>query len=68
MVIALHTLLSLINKRKGKVLLFAEASMPERQFRAFRALLLGEFGEKGLEGDLQKLYAENQLGKRNGRE
>lgn len=68
MVIALQTLLTLINKHKGQVLLFAEASMPERQFRAFRKLLLGEFGEKGLEGELQKIYAEYRNQDGHGRE
>lgn len=68
MVIALQALLAAINARKQRVLLVAQSSLPESQFRAFRTLFLSEFGEKGLEGELQKIYAENQLGKRNGRE
>ena len=68
MVIALQALLAAINARKQRVLLVAEASLPESQFRAFRKIFLCEFGEHGLEGELQKIYAENQLGKRNGRE
>ena len=68
MVIALQTLLAALNARKQRVLLVAEASLPESQFRAFRKIFLGEFGEQGLEGELQRIYAENQLGKRNGRE
>jgi len=70
MVIALQTLLELLNARKNRVLLIAESSLPESQFRAFRKLLLCEFGEKGLEGDLQRIYAEdrNQGMDRNGRE
>jgi hypothetical protein len=70
MVIALQTLLKLINARKNNVLLIAESSLPESQFRAFRKLLLCEFGEKGLEGELQRMYAEtHQQGRdRNGRE
>lgn len=68
MVIALQTLLAALNARKQRVLLVAEASLPESQFRAFRKIFLCEFGEQGLEGELQKIYAENQLGKRNGRE
>jgi len=67
--IALHTLLAMLNEHKSKVLLFAESSLPESQYRAFRKLLLMEFGEKGLEGKLQKIYAESQHQKnRNGQE
>lgn len=70
MVIALQTLLELVNVRKSRVLLIAEASLPESQYRAFRKLLLCEFGEKGLEGELQKIYAEdrNQVRDKHGRE
>lgn len=64
--IALHTLLELINARKSKVLLVAEASLPEAQFRAFRKLLLGEFGEKGLEGELQRIYTEDRYSGKDG--
>lgn len=60
MVIALQTLLEMVNARKSKVLLIAESSLPEAQFRAFRKLILGEFGEKGLEGELQRLYTEDR--------
>jgi hypothetical protein len=58
MVIALQTLIELINARKNRALLLAESSLPESQFRAFRKMFLMEFGDKGLEGELQKLYAE----------
>ena len=68
MVITLQTLLELINTRKSKVLLIAEASIPEAQFRAFRKLMLSEFGEKGLEGQLQQLYTENRLDGKQGHE
>ena len=68
MVIALQALLAAINARKQRVLLVAQSSLPESQYRAFRKIFLGEFGEQGLEGELQKIYAENQQGKRNGRE
>lgn len=68
MVIALQTLIALINARKNKALLVAESSLPESQFKAFRKIFLMEFGEKGLEGELQKLYAEQYKNDRNGRE
>lgn len=67
--IALQALLAMLNEHKSKVLLVAESSLPESQFRAFRKLLLMEFGEKGLEGKLQKLYAESHHQQdRNGQE
>lgn len=70
MVIAFQTLLELINARKNRVLLIAESSLPESQFRAFRKLFLCEFGDKGLEGELARIYAEDRnLGRdRHGRE
>lgn len=68
MVVALQTLLNLINARKNRALLLAESSLPESQFRAFRKMFLMEFGEKGLEGELQKIYAEQNKHDRNGRE
>ena len=68
MVIALQTLLELINARKNRALLLAEASLPESQYRAFRKLFLCEFGDKGLEGELQRIYAEQRKTDRNGRE
>lgn len=68
MVIALNTLLALINARKNKALLLAESSLPESQFKAFRKMFLMEFGEKGLEGELQKLYADQDRTGWNGRE
>ena len=68
MVVALQTLIVLINARKNKALLLAESSLPESQFKAFRKMFLLEFGEKGLEGELQKLYAEQNKGEWNGRE
>ena len=68
MVVALQTLIELINARKNKALLVAESSLPESQFRAFRKIFLMEFGASGLEGELQKLYAEKYQNDRNGRE
>jgi hypothetical protein len=38
------------------VLLMAKAVLPESQFVAFRKLVLDEFGEKGLEGELKELF------------
>ena len=68
MVIGLQTLITLINARKNKALLVAESSLPESQFKAFRKIFLMEFGEKGLEGELHKLYAEQNHVDGDGRE
>ncbi len=66
MVIALQTLLELINASKHQVLLFGETSLSESQFRAFRKLVLGAFGEKGLERELRRIYAEDRQHGREG--
>jgi hypothetical protein len=66
--ITLNTLLALINKHKSEMLLIAESSLPESQFKAFRKLFLSQFGEKGLQGELQRIYAEDQNKVGNGRE
>lgn len=51
-------ILVLLNQRKNRVLRIAEAALPETQFKAFRGLLLDEFGREGLERDLERLVAE----------
>ena len=68
MVIALSKLIEMINERKNMVLTVAESSLPESQFKAFRKFFLMQFGEKGLEGELQKIYTEQHFHDRNGRE
>lgn len=52
----LGKVIDLVNARKNRVLLIAEASLPESQFKAFRKLFLGEFGDKGLEGELFEIF------------
>lgn len=44
-----------INPRLSQLLLVAQASMPESQFKAFRKLFLNEFGNTGLLRDLEQL-------------
>ena len=56
----LPAILTLLNQRKNRVLRYAEAALPETQFRAFRGLLLDEFGRDGLERDLERLVAEGE--------
>jgi hypothetical protein len=41
-----HALVDQMNARKNRLLLVAEAALPESQFRAFRKLVLDEFGRE----------------------
>lgn len=50
-------IVAILNRRKAKVLRLAEAALPAAQFRAFRALMLDEFG-RDLEKDLERALAE----------
>lgn len=56
--LALPTLLELLNARKTRILLYAQAALPQSQFDAFKKLFLDEFGRSGLEGQLVRLDAE----------
>lgn len=58
--VTLPHVLDLLNTRKGAVLRLAQAALPEHQFKAFKTLFLDEFGRKGLESELAKLFAENR--------
>lgn len=72
----LPQILQILNTHKTNALLIAESSLPSAQFVAFRKLFLNEFGEKGLEGELKKLFKQdsgerygrggNRLGKKGG--
>jgi hypothetical protein len=69
--VRLGQVIDLVNARKSRVLLIAEASLPECQFRAFRKLFLHEFGDKGLDRELMEIFNEDRAGgklDRNGRE
>jgi hypothetical protein len=51
-------ILDLLNARKNRVLLLAQAALPDSQFQAFRTLFLNEFGKSGLERELVRLLDE----------
>lgn len=60
----------LINGRLKRVLLIAQAALPESQFQAFRSLVLDEFGNSGLLRDLESLGKQDamerqEMGRRN---
>lgn len=68
MITLAQSVLSVLNARKAKVLLIAEAALPQTQYLAFRKLFLNEFGQGGLEGDLVRVIAESDKEYRNGQE
>ena len=55
--VELDEVLGAIDRRKGNILLFAEAAMLPHAFIAFRKLLLNELGNSGLGKELQVLFA-----------
>jgi hypothetical protein len=52
----LADILRAIDRRKQKLLLFAEAALPPERFQPFRKLLLDELGNSGLVKDLRGLF------------
>ena len=61
-----ETIREVLNVRKRRVLLFAEAALPQAQFQAFRKLVLEELGNTGLEQDLVRVVAEVRQRERQG--
>ena len=51
-----HQVMERIKSRLNRVLLIGESSLPESQFRAYRKLVLDEFGRYGLERELETLF------------
>ena len=51
-------LLVAVNARKNQALRYAQTAMSESQFRAFRGLFLDEFGQNGLERELERIVAD----------
>ena len=64
--VKLHEVMDTINARINRVLLYGEASLPESQFKAFRKLILDEFGHSGLRGDLARLFGDDKPQDRHG--
>ena len=58
--VTLQQVLDVLNPRKKQILLVAESSLAESQFRAFRTLMLNELGRDGLERDLERLWVVNR--------
>jgi len=55
---------SVLNRRKNKLLLAAEAALPPEQFKSYRKQMLNELGRSGfrkdLEDELRKRFKEWQ--------
>ncbi len=58
--VTLNTVLDAVNARMGRALLVAQAALPEHQFKAYKKLVLDEFGERGLERELARIFAEDR--------
>lgn len=50
-----HDIENLLSQCMSRILTYAQAALPESQFRAFRKLVLDEFGKSGLASDLERL-------------
>ncbi len=64
--VTLQLVLDILNTHKNRVLLVAQAALPESQFQAFRHLFLDEFGKSGLERELARLFTEDRNEDRHG--
>lgn len=64
--VTLGLILALINARKNRLLLVAEAALPAPQYQAFRRVVLDEFGRSGLEKELEKAFQEDSSKDRQG--
>jgi hypothetical protein len=60
--VMLEAIREVLNVGKRRLLLFAEAALPQGQFQAFRKLLLDEMGNTGLEQDLVRVVADVRQG------
>ena len=52
--------IEILNKYKSRILLVAEASLPESQFKAFRKMVLDDLGKNGLEKELKELFDQQE--------
>lgn len=64
--VTLEQIDSMIKNRLNRVLLFAEASLPQSQFKAFRKLTLDEFGNSGLGKELERVFDRHGRKERDG--
>lgn len=60
----LPLILDKLNERKNHLLLTAQVGLPEKQFNAYRKILLDELGRNGFEKDLEEVLMQHM--ERNG--
>lgn len=51
----LSRILDKLNERKNRVLLTAQVGLPDKQFEAYRKIVLDELGRNGFEKDLEEV-------------
>jgi hypothetical protein len=49
-------IMELVRMHLSRVLLMAESSLSESQFKAYRKLVLDEFGQSGLDKELEAIF------------
>ena len=64
--VTLKLILDMLGARKNRVLLVAQAALPESPFQAFRQLFLNELGKSGLESELARVFTEDRNENRHG--
>ena len=52
--------IELVNQHVNRTLTVAEAALPPEQFKAFRKLMLDEFGHRGLASELLTLLQDKR--------
>jgi hypothetical protein len=58
--VAKDEIMDLLKVRLNRVLLVAEASLSESQFRAYRKFILDEFGQGGFGKELERLFRDEE--------
>lgn len=56
----LPLILDKLNERKNRLLLTAQVGLPEKQFEAYRKILLDELGRSGFEKDLEEAFQQHK--------
>lgn len=59
-------IMDLVRMHLNRVLLMAESSLSESQFKAYRKLVLDEFGQSGLDKELETIFKKGEQRERQG--
>lgn len=60
MVSLLAAILEALDRRKNRLLLVAQAALPESQYEAFRKIVLDELGKSGFQKELEETFRRNK--------